>query len=142
MAPCTEEQRTFVHRHVGVFSDRHRVKLDQVFPVKTTKAIIQESNNRSLILAATRINNLEEGLVDLRNKLNEAIDEFNGTFGATLNQLVHDSMTTRAVELQKKQDEFDYKLRMAIGLVDLVSPDRAYDVLESCRRQIENLGKE
>lgn len=142
MAPCTEEQRDFVNRHVKVFSDRHRAKLGHAFPMKTPEAIIQESGNAELIEAVTRFNLLEDELTTLQNRMAEAAEKFNKEFGPTVDQLVKDADMTRVTELQEKQDAFDYRLRTAIGLVELVSPERAYEVLEQCRQEIEQLGKE
>jgi hypothetical protein len=138
---CTPEARSFVAQHVGVFIKRHWRKLNQVFPAPELETTIKESGNTELLEAVAYLDNLDAELNALEKMRDEAIQDFKNAFGETVDSLMCDACTEHSKLLEEKQTAFEYKVRTAIGLVELVSPKKAYEVLESCRSQIEDLGK-
>lgn len=138
---CEPSQRAFVAQHVAEFSKRHWKKLNQVFPAPELEATITESGNAELIKAVAYLDNLDAELDALETKRYKAIQDFDDEFGPVVDSLMCDAYTKHRKLLEEKQTAFEYTVKTAIGLVELVSPKRAYEVLESCRSTIEDLGK-
>lgn len=139
---CTPEEREFVSRHVAEFTKRHWKKLNQVFPAPELEDTIKESGNTDLIEAAAYLDHLDSELEALENKRRVAIQDFENAFASVVDSLMCNACTAHSKTLQEKQESFDYQIRTAIGLVELVSSEDAYEILENCRRDIEDLGKD
>ena len=135
---CKQREKEFVARHVDIFIKRHWKKINEVSQRKTLETIIKESGNTDIIKAAANVEAIEEEIKVLQHKLKEAIEGFKQAYGTVYNNLICDAETARSKFLQEKQEKFEYNIRRAIGLVELVSSERAYEVLEDCRADIEN----
>jgi hypothetical protein len=132
----------FVNQQVEHFIKKHQAKLMEVYPAPSEKEIIASSGNKALIAAVEDTLALEKTIIRMIDELEEVSAKYSLKFGSTVEDLVEKAMAERSALLTAKQKDFEFRIREAIGLVELVSSEDAFNVLNGCRNEIEQMGKE
>lgn len=131
----------FVNQQVQHFSKRHMEKLCEVYPTLSKQELILASGNKALIAAVENTITLEKTIARMVAELNEVSAIYAQKFGATVEELLNKAQEERQTIIDAKQKNFEFRIREAIGLVELVSSADAFNVLNSCRNEIEMMGK-
>ena len=132
----------FVNQQVESFTQRHAAKLMEVYHAPTEEEIIRSSGNKALIAAVEDTQNLEKTIIRMIEELDAVSEKYARKFGPTVERLIQEAMEKRSALLSEKQRDFEFRIREAIGLVELVSSTDAFNVLNACRNEIEQMGKE
>jgi len=132
----------FVNLQVKHFTQKHMDKLQETYPVPSEEEIIRASGNKALIAAVEDTKTLEKTIIRMIEELDMVSEKYARKFGSTVEDLVDKAMTERAAFLTAKQKDFEFRIREAVGLVELVSSADAFNVLNACRNEIEQMGKE
>lgn len=136
-----EKQRNvgYVESMVQTLINRHYKRLQEITPALIPEDIIRASGIPGIAAALDE----REKLMEAVHKAEDAFDEASRAFALDYHEQIgaleeeHESARTNA--MIEKQRNFEFRIRKAIGLVELVSSVDAFDVLEECRNEIEEL---
>jgi len=132
----------FVAEQVDVFIQRFNNKLDEVTPPICEETILRESGIKGIEKAMDNVERLFNNVQHAIDAHSEAIDAFNDTYGEASDELGQKAVDAVKAEVEEKKRDFEFRIRRAIGLVELVGSEDAFIVLDNCRNEIEALGKE
>jgi hypothetical protein len=136
-----ESPEIFVARMVDVLIDRHKRAVVPTIPRKTVAELVKASGNAEMITAFDRVNELEEEARKVAQLFDDAANEYGFTFGDTTDALIKEARVAEEKAIADAVNEFEFKIRNAIGLVTLVGGKEAYEVLQECREDIKKLGE-
>ena len=139
----TMEAKAFVNQHVTAFIAQHREKLNELYPDnKSLRELMQELGYQHIVDAMEDLGAMDVEIEALIAKQVKAIQDFNTHYASIIHDAMKEDDRAHSAFLQKKQEKFEHKIRAAYGLVELVSTERAYEVLENCRQQIRDMKTE
>lgn len=132
----------FVEATVDNLIKHHAKKIESTTPQLIDEDVIRTSGIADINKAMNHV----KTLAILANKADEnykaAADYFNSRYCTELDELLNTADQERADTITRAIEDFNFRIRKAIGLVELVDPTEAFDVLEECRNEIHYMGKE
>ncbi len=135
----TIREARFVGNMVNVLIKRHRRKMQSVTPAADHKDVIMNSSNDVLAKAAAAVSHTEAAVEQAIAQHNTAVESFENRFGEQVDELIKKAIMVREKNIARACEEFDFHVRSAIGLVELVGGAEAFEVLEECRNIIHEL---
>lgn len=135
-------QIAFVNQQIPNLLKRHMAKLLEIRLAKTNEEILRASGNADLISAMDATDALDQEIESLIAKRYAFAAECLEKFGAVCEELIRKEEASRDELVNRTHEDFEFRIREAIGLVELVGGPEAFKVLQDCREEINKLGKE
>ena len=139
-------ESNFVNHMVSTLIERYNNKLEEVTPGIDEEAVMRGSGIRGIGPAMDRIEHLLDAVDDAFKAVDVAVEahragleKFDQKFGEECTALCNEAEEALAKAMHAKRHDFEFRIRRAIGLVELVGGEEAFDVLEGCRWEIERL---
>ena len=140
--PKLSRKSNFVRNTVKVLVKRFNDKLQETMPTICEETILRESNIKGINAAMDRVEEAHREIDDAKATYKAIVAEFHEMYGVANINLMRAAKEKRKASLIKQKEDFEFDIRYAIGLVELVDSAQAYDVLQQARIKIRDLGKQ
>ena len=134
-----DKQIAFVRRMVKIFTDRHHNKLEDVTEALDEKSVIRTSGLENINRAMDVVEQTHGAIQKAVDAHEMAMKDFDAQYDDRLQEIMHAAQCDREDFMEEKRADFEYKINTAVGLIELVSSEKAFEVLEACRLEIENM---
>ena len=135
-------QVNFVSMMVDTLLQRFARKQEDTAELICEETLMRTSGIKGINKAMDNVESKHQAMVQAGQDHADAVDEFNATYEAEVASLRKKALIQRDARLEEERATFEFKLRDAIGLVQLVGADAAFEVLQECREEIRDMGKE
>ena len=134
-----ERESSFVNHMVTTLIDRYAEKLGSITPQVDEEAILRESGIKGINVDMDRLEDAYRAIDDALAHRDALAADFRETYNEATNKLVKIAVKKLAEDCAEKCRKFEFKVREAIGLVELVGGPEAFAVLQECRQEIEDM---
>ena len=131
----------FVRRMVKQFTDRFVKKLAALAKPICQATLIVSHGSAAMQDASATVTALEQEARAASERYRVASGSFATEFGTELLQITDKAIHAEGNRIEGLMSDFKFKIHKAIGLVELVNGEAAFEVLEERRQFVEDFGK-
>lgn len=135
------KEARFVSNMVDVFIKRHTVKLHEATPLMDEEKIIRGSGIKGLSEMMDVVEHASAKIGKAQEAYNQVRISFDAAYGEAIKELLDAASRQYVATLAEKSQDFEFRIRKAIGEVELVNGHAAFLTLDACRNEINEMGK-
>jgi hypothetical protein len=132
-----DDQILFVDRNVADFIQRYAEKLEDIMPLVDEEALLRNSGLEGIEDEMDQLKFLAESIEAIMDQHEALAAEFDEKYAP--DTIIEAAQLDRAETMAGLNADFGHRVRRAHGEIRLVSPEQAFDTLEECRNEIEEL---
>lgn len=139
MSEATDRTKHYVNKMVTTLIERFKNKLYSVMPEINEEVLLRNSGIEGINAVMDAVEAADAAVKAAIEAHSSVVDAFQEEFGERIAELMSNACEEQDTDYKEKCDDFEFRIRRAIGEVELVSSEAAFMTLEECRNEINDL---